>query len=74
MAYSYDSTSPSNFLPAVKVKKFHYRHGQALRAPVGQGSQISRQSAHEGVKFVKPYAPAIFTCKKISLVLISVMG
>jgi hypothetical protein len=42
---------------------------QALRAPL-----FLENSAHEGGKFVSPYAPAAFTPQEIPSVLISLTG
>jgi hypothetical protein len=57
-----------------KGKAVPYRPWQALRAPGGQGSQVFRQSAHEGGKVVRTYAPAAFTPQERFPVLISVRG
>jgi hypothetical protein len=42
------------YMTCGKVKLSLYRPRETLRDPGGKGSQISRQSAHEGDKFVSP--------------------
>ena len=58
----------------VKVKQSLYRLGHDLRVPRGLGSQISRQSVHEGGNFVSPTHRPPLTSQEIFVVLISVKG
>ena len=53
-----------------KGKQFPYRPGQTLKVPGGWGSRISRQSAHEGSKVVRPTHRPPLPHQEIYLVLI----
>ena len=70
-------TAPSRALITevkVRVKQSHYRPGQTLKFPGRWGSQISRQSAHEGGKVVSHTHRQTLPTQEIFLVLISVRG
>jgi len=63
-----------NMTLKVKLKQSLYKPGQALRVAECWGSQISRQSAHEGGKLLMPMHWPTVPPQKIFLVLISVRG
>ena len=60
---------------SLNVKQTHYRPGHSQSALAVWGSQISRQSVHEGGKVVSPtHRPPLTPPQEIFLVLISVEG
>jgi hypothetical protein len=63
---------PSKTLKA-NVKQSHYRPWQVLMVPGGLGSQILKQSAHEGGKDVNPRTGSLYS-REIFLLLISFRG
>ena len=48
------TSSKKHLTDCTKGTQSHYRPGQVLSVPGVRGHQISRQSAHEGGKFVNP--------------------
>jgi hypothetical protein len=66
------SVYPSQTL--LEGKAVPYRPRKALRAPGGRGSQVFRQSAHEGGKVVSPKHRPPLAPQERFLVLISVRG
>jgi hypothetical protein len=64
------------YLRAFNSKTVPYRPRKALRAPGGRGSQVFRQSAHEGGKVVSPTnrSPLTPPPQERFLVLVSVRG
>ena len=55
-----------------KIKQSHYRLVQTLRVPRRWGSQISRQSTHDGGKVVSPTHRPSLPPQELFLVLISI--
>ena len=57
---------PESYNIKLEVKQSLYRPGQDLRVPGGWGSQILRQSAHEGGKVVSPSTDRLYPPGNIS--------
>jgi hypothetical protein len=59
----YTHTYIRKYVKKKKTKQSPYKPGQAVRVPAGWGSQISRQSAHEGGNIVSLRTSCIFEGK-----------